>query len=451
MNESGVLGRFIPDFGRLVGQMQFDLYHSYTVDEHILVAIGNLHRLETGEGGDLCSMAQELFAGITARRVLYLAVFCHDIAKGRGGSHHLKGIAIGRKLARRFGFDKAEQKTLSWLIEYHQHLSMIAFKRDLEDPQVIRQLADTVQTVERLKMLYLITLADIQAVGPGILNSWKVSLLETLYHRTEQKLTGEAPSAEPEVSVDALQHAMLAALPEGDAASIAAYVQQADMALLAAYDAPTHARIFSSWHAVTSGEKAHLRFQSYADQDVTHVTIATRDQHGLFAQIVGVLAVCGASITDARIYTGKDGIVIDRFSVQDEQGTTFEEERRQARIRERFFQVLDGNFSLEKGLEKAEKHHDAALEAFQLEPVISFDDQSSRHATLVEVECLDKRGLLYTLASLFSGKNLNISRAHIATYGEKVVDVFYLTDAWGQKLSHAVKRQLLEEIERACR
>ncbi len=440
MNESGVLGKFIPDFGLLAGQMQFDLYHTFTVDEHILTAVGYLHQLEAAEMAEIVPLATTLMPQIQMRRVLYLGLLCHDIAKGRGGDHHLKGVDIGFKLAKRFGFEEAEQKTLAWLIEYHQHMSMVAFKRDLDDPQTIENFVQEVDSLNRLQMLYALTIADIHAVAPNIWNSWKGTLLETLYRKAERLLSG-VDEEEEGYSTAILQKELGAEMVQTNPKDIAAYIEGADSISLEAYDMVSHSRIMSCWLAVHQGEDFGLRFWTDQENQITQATIATADRHGLFAQIAGVFAICGASITDARIFTRKDDIVIDRFAIQDENGKAFFEDRRQDRIRQRLKQVLSGELELEQAVEESEQRYPDSSYVFSQEPQILFDNEVSENHTLIELQCVDKRGLLYRVTNALAALGLSISTAHIATYGEKVVDVFYVKDGEGNKLTDAASRK----------
>ena len=445
MNEAGVLGKFIPDFGRLAGQMQFDLYHTFTVDEHILTAIGYLHQMEQGELRETVPLAHEIWPRIQMRRVVYLALLCHDIAKGRGGSHHLKGVEIGLKLAKRFGFDHSEQQALGWLIEFHQHMSMIAFKRDLDDAKTIEHFSHQVQSLQWLKMLYVLTIADIHAVAPTIWNSWKAGLLETLYRRTERLLGGENQREQRKDVISHLQQALMKELPTENSEQIDAYLQGADRLSLRCYDAATHARIFPSWLVVQQGERFGIRFRSYPEQAITNVTIATRDRRGLFAQLAGVLALCGASIMDARIFTREDGVVVDRFAIQDEKGKAYDEERRQELIKSRLQQLLAGELDLADELSKVEKRYPAVHQPFVIPAKVFLDNEASSSHTLLEIQAVDRRGLLYQIAQLLTDMEITISTAHIATYGEKVVDSFYLKDAYGHKLHHWDKQRKLKE------
>src|SRR6185369_14239650 len=190
MNEVGVLGRFIPDFGRVVAQMQFDMYHHYTVDEHSLKAIGILWRIERGEIKGEAPIASAMVRQVVSRRVLYLAVLLHDIAKGRRGDHSELGAEVAERLGPRLGLTAEETETVAWLVRYHLIMSNTAFRRDIEDPKTIADFIGVVQSVERLRLLLVLTVADIRAVGPKTWNGWKAQLLRELYNRAEETLSG---------------------------------------------------------------------------------------------------------------------------------------------------------------------------------------------------------------------------------------------------------------------
>jgi [protein-PII] uridylyltransferase len=190
MNEAGVLGRFIPDFGRVVAMMQFNMYHHYTVDEHLIRSIGVLAEIDAQRVESEHPLSHRIVRSIQNRRALYVAMLLHDIAKGRTEDHSIVGARIARKLGPRFGLDPAETETAAWLVEHHLLMSTIAQSRDLSDAKTIENFAAVVQTMERLKLLLVLTIADIKAVGPGVWTGWKGELLRTLYYETEVVLTG---------------------------------------------------------------------------------------------------------------------------------------------------------------------------------------------------------------------------------------------------------------------
>src|SRR5215471_12915362 len=222
MNEAGVFGRFVPDFGRVVAQMQYDMYHHYTVDEHTIFAIGILHDIEAGKLKEELPLATSLMPTIDSRRALYLALLLHDIAKGRGGDHSILGEGVAQKLGPRLGLTDQETETVAWLVRWHLLMSNTAFKRDIDDPQTIQDFAAKVQSPERLKLLLVLTAADIRAVGPKVWNGWKASLLRELYHRTAAVMSGGLLSTERDQRIAAAQEAVRKLLPDFSAEEIAA-------------------------------------------------------------------------------------------------------------------------------------------------------------------------------------------------------------------------------------
>ena len=214
MNEAGVFGRFVPDFGRVVAQMQYDMYHHYTVDEHTIFAIGILHDIETGKLKDELPLATSIMPTIDSRRALFLAVLLHDIAKGRGGDHSILGEGVAQKLGPRLGLTDEETETVAWLVRWHLLMSNTAFKRDIDDPQTIQDFAAKVQSPERLKLLLILTAADIRAVGPKVWNGWKASLLREVYHRAAGVMSGGLISTERDQRIAAAQEAVRALLPD---------------------------------------------------------------------------------------------------------------------------------------------------------------------------------------------------------------------------------------------
>ncbi|MGH7035396.1 MAG: [protein-PII] uridylyltransferase, partial [Stellaceae bacterium] len=246
MNEAGLFGRFVPDFGRVVAQMQYDMYHVYTVDEHSLFAIGMLHQIESGVLENELPLATSIFPTIDSRRVLYLAVLLHDIAKGRGGDHSILGAQVAEKLGPRFGFTAAETETVAWLVRWHLLMSNTAFKFDIDDPQTIHDFVARVQSPERLKLLFILTIADIRAVGPNVWNGWKAALLRELYHRATEVMSGGIDPAAQGQRVKAAQEAVRKRLPDFTPAEADAFIAKGYPLYWLSFDAETqerHARL----------------------------------------------------------------------------------------------------------------------------------------------------------------------------------------------------------------
>ncbi|MFD1949314.1 [protein-PII] uridylyltransferase [Sphingomonas arantia] len=445
MNEAGILGRFVPDFGRVVAQMQFDMYHHYTVDEHSLRAIGLLSRIEKGALDVDHPIATELFARLVSRRVLYVAVFLHDIAKGRRGDHSILGAAVAEKLCPRFGLTAAETQTVSWLVRHHLLMSATAFKRDLSDFKTILDFAGVVQSPERLRLLLMLTIVDIRAVGPGVWNSWKRQLLSDLYEAGEEVLRlGHKQKGRGE-RIEAKQAQLRAELGWDDA-TFDAYARRLPEAYWVAEPADVVARNAA---LVESADAAQLPLSIVATADpergATLVTVYAGDHPGLFYRIAGAVHLAGGNIIDARIHTTRDGMALDNLLVQDPFGQPFDEPSRLDRLSAGIADALANRNRLADRL-AAKPMARTRAEAFEIEPQVIVDNKASNRYTVVEVNARDRPALLNGLAHAFFQSKVTIHSAHIATYGERAVDVFYLTDLVGDKLIAPARLRTMERL-----
>jgi [protein-PII] uridylyltransferase len=452
MNEAGVFGRFIPDFGRVVAQMQYDMYHHYTVDEHTLFAIGILHKIENGELKEEHPLATQLMETIVSRRALYLAVLLHDIAKGRGGDHSVIGEGIALKLGPRLGLSAEETETVAWLVRWHLLMSSTAFKLDIGDPQTIGDFVERVQSPERLKLLLVLTVADIRAVGPKVWNGWKAALLRELYHRAIEVISGDLSEEGQSSRISAAQAAARQLLPDFSEAEFATFVSRGYPFYWLSFDPETHAR-----HARLIREArrsgAPLTVDKRIDtvRAVTEVTLYTADHPGLFSRIAGALAVSGANIVDARIVTMANGMALDTFWVQDASGGAFDRPDKLAKLAVLFENVLSGRLKPHLEL-KRPPALPSRTRSFSVTPRVLIDNAASAGHTVIEVNGRDRPGLLFDLTRALTGLNLQISSAKISTYGEKVVDVFYVKNLFGHKVEHESKlndiRSKLTEVLR---
>ncbi len=429
MNEAGVFGRFVPDFGRVVAQMQFDMYHHYTVDEHTIRAVGLLAAIERGELHADHPLATALFKQIGSRRTLYVAVLLHDIAKGRGGDHSELGAEIALQLCPRLGLDPGETETVSWLVRHHLLLSATAFKRDLADPKTIDDLVAVVQSPERLRLLLILTVVDIRAVGPGTWTDWKRRLIRSLYDLAEERLR--------------LGHKQ-----RGRAEEVAARQQALATALgWKASAARTHARrLPDSYWLSEPAEWIHANARQIAaaearigelqpsvwvegeDVGATRVSVFAPDRPGLFFRICAGLAASGANILDARIHTTRDGHALDNLLVQNGQGRPYVDRR----ARNRLVRAVEAAI-MSEALPPVPQERSRPV--FSVAPSVTIADRASRRTTVVEVHAADRPGLLAALAGAIFRLGHLVHSAHIATYGERAVDVFYLTRADGRKLA----------------
>ena len=450
LNEAGVLGRFVPEFGRIVAQMQRNLYHVYTVDEHTIRAIDVLGQIERGELAQELPIATEIMPKLLSRTELYLATFCHDLGKGRGGDHSVIGAEIAQRLCRRFGLSDATTETVCWLVLHHLLMSDTAFKRDIDDPKTVQDFVLKVQSPERLKLLLVLTAADIRAVGPGVWNGWKGQLLRDLYHGASAAMqTGDfagRQAARAEAAKKRLAEA-LASEAEGawPAAEIEAYLERHVPRYWVGLPFEEHLRHVRLIRAADAGgAKLTIDFRVDRFRARSEVLIYTPDHPGLFLEIAGALAVSRASIVDAHIFTTSDGMALDVLGFQDaESAQAIDDPPRLERIRRNIERALADPLWLEREL--ARRGPPTRTRMFEVEPRVLVDNTASRTFSVIEVNGRDRPGLLYDLAKALKDLGVVIQSAHIATYGERVVDVFYVKDVFGMKL---VAKSKLARVEK---
>jgi [protein-PII] uridylyltransferase len=447
LNETGFLGRYIPDWARIVGQMQFDTYHVFTVDEHTIEAVRVLNRLERGELADVAPIASGLVEDLQSRRALYTAMLLHDIAKGRGGDHSELGAELALEIGPALELSPEETETVSWLVLHHLLLSQTAFKRDIDDPKTILDLADTIQSPERLKLLLVMTVADMRAVSAKVWNGWKATLLRELYSRVSDVLAGGLATTERDVRVARAKEAAVSLLSDWPTEQRQWFLDLGYPGYWLSFDPETHAR-----HArlMRDAECRHAPLtvdtQPLPSREVTEVTVYTADHAGLFSKIAGALAVAGASIVDARIHTLTNGSALDTFWIQDAAGGTFDAPHRLARLHVLVDQALSGRLSIDSEIRRA----NAALlgrrmRAIHVSPRVVVDNRASNTHTVLEVNGRDRPGLLHDVTAAISEQGLQIASAHVTTYGVRAVDVFYVKDVFGLKVENERKLAALRQ------
>jgi len=352
MSEAGVLGKFVPDFGRVIAQMQFDMYHLYTVDEHTLQCLSVLNAIESGDLKEVAPVATEVVHKLLSRRALYVAVFLHDIAKGRGGDHSVLGERVARRLCPRLGMSEEETDTVAWLVRWHLLMSNTAFKRDVNDPKTVEDFIKVVQSPERLRLLLVLTVADIRGVGPHVWNGWKAQLLRDLYYRADEALAGDSVRRGTAARIEAAKLRLADALPEWRADEIEAHLALGYPAYWLAFDPDTHARHARLVRQATR-DGAHLAVDTRIDQGraVTEVTVYATDHPGLFSRIAGAMAATGADVVDARIFTLSNGMALDSFLIQDDNGKAFDRPDRIAKLVSAIERALGGTLRVDKALE----------------------------------------------------------------------------------------------------
>src|SRR5271167_4989097 len=444
MNETGVLGHFIRAFGRIVSMMQFNMYHHYTVDEHLIRCVGFLQEIERG-GNEEFTVASDLMRKIRPehRAVIYITTLLHDIAKGRPEDHSIAGAKVARRLCPRLGFSAADTELVAWLIEEHLTMSTVAQSRDLSDRRTIENFAAVVQSVEQMKLLTILTTADIRGVGPGVWNGWKAQLLRTLYYETEPVLTGGFSEVNRAQRVAAAKAEFRDNIRDWPADVVDAYVARHYPAYWLKVDLAhklAHARF------VRATEDAGVRLATSVGFDaargVTELTVFAPDHPWLLSIIAGSCALAGANIVDAQIYTTTDGLALDTIAVSREFEHDEDEARRAARIGDAIEKAVRGQLKLPDVVAKRAPPK-GRLKAFAIEPEVTINNQWSNRYTVVEVTGLDRPGLLYELTTTLSKLNLNIASAHVATFGERVVDVFYVTDLLGAQIAAPARQSAI--------
>lgn len=397
MNEAGLLGRFIPDFGRIIALMQFDRYHHFTVDEHTLRCIDILHKLEEGKLQDDAPIVTSFINSITERTSLYVAMFLHDICKGRGGRHAELGAELAHVLGPRLGLSGQETDLVSWLVHEHLLMSDTAFRRNMNDPKTIADFSAKIRSPERLDLLLALTTADIMGVGPDRWTAWKARLLEELYLKTRALMDGEEPGITADIHV-----------PED----------------------------------YKSGE-TRIDITTDEAQSATIVIVYTPDRPGLFATLCGALSAEGASIMRAYIATLQGKLAVDRFVIQNHSGLPFRQDHRQQDLRDSILNALNDAADIAARIETHKKHLTRQDMVFDLPPKISIHNNASGSDTVVEVEARDRHGLLYDIACTFRDLGLDLRAAKINTQGLRAIDAFYLQTAKRKKLTDAAGQERL--------
>lgn len=446
MNETGVLGRFVPEFGQIVCMMQFNMYHHYTVDEHTIRAVGNLAALERDKLKDEARVATALMKGTLNRRILYVAVLLHDIGKGRPEDHSELGARISAEVCPRLGLSEQETERVVWLVRHHLLMSDVAQKRDLSDIRTIRGFSDVVQSLELLNMLMILTVCDIRAVGPGTWNGWKAQLLRTLFHETRALISGghHGLSESRAERVKVAQEVLRAGLEDWDEAEIERFLSRHYAPYWLALDASTH-EIHARMLRGADTDKLILDASGDTERGVTRLAVAMGDHPGLFSRITGAVSLAGASIVEARTFTTSDGLAIATIWLQDEDGEAYDDPDRLRRLERTVRRVMGGEIMPHQAFKEREDNRLVDRERhFTVPPSVTFDNTASELYTVVEVTGRDRMGLVHDLSRAISMQRVNIFSAVIATYGERAVDTFYVKDLFGHKIENEKHRKAIE-------
>ncbi len=451
MNELGVLTAFIPEFKPIVAMMQFNMYHHYTVDEHTIQCISHLARIERGELIEELPIASSILERGVNRRILYVALLLHDIGKGRSEDHSILGAKIVRKVAPRLGLKPREVDTVEWLVRYHLLMSDMAQKRDIADPRTVRDFAKAVQVRERLDLLCVLTVCDIRGVGPGTWNNWKASLLRALYRQTLGAMENGLEDINREQRGSDAKRNLRRALTGWDPKDLKAELARHYPPYWQGLHVTAHvvfAKLLRELGSEDGRDGIGIDLHPDEDRDATRACFVMADHPGIFSRLAGALALVGAGVVDARTYTSKDGFATAVFWIQDPDGHPFADERL-PRLRRTILKTLHGEVVAQDAMKSRDKIKKRAR-AFRVPTHITFDNEGSEIYTIIEVDTRDRPGLLYDLTRTLAANNVYIASAVIATFGEQVVDTFYVKDMFGLKFYSEAKKNALEAKLRAA-
>jgi [protein-PII] uridylyltransferase len=441
MNELGVLSAFIPEFEPIVAMMQFNMYHHYTVDEHTIQCIWHLSEIENGQLEEDLPVASSILKHGVNRKVLYVALLLHDIGKGRDEDHSILGAKIARKVAPHLGLNKQDCATVEWLVRYHLLMSDMAQKRDIADPRTVRDFAKAVQTKERLDLLCVLTVCDIRGVGPGTWNNWKAVLIRALYRQTRRALEDGMEALNRENRGAEAKKALRAALGDWGAKALRAETSRHYPTYWQGLHVTAH-KVFAELLRDIGDDEIRIDIHPDEDRDATRVCFALSDHPGIFSRLAGALALVGANVVDARTFTSKDGFATAAFWIQDGDGSPYEDVRI-PRLREMITKTLRGEVVPRDAMKPRDKIKKRER-AFRVPTSITFDNDGSEIYTIIEVDTRDRPGLLFDLTRTLANANVYIASAVIATYGEQVVDTFYVKDMFGLKFHSQSKQRALE-------
>jgi [protein-PII] uridylyltransferase len=443
MHEVGFLGRLIPEFARIRFLVQHDLYHHYTVDEHTLRAVETLDDLHNSEDRNHAGLRQRL-EEVEDPAVLYLAVLLHDIGKGRGGGHLARGMKLAEIICARLQLKESDARKVVLLVRLHVAMSHIAQRRDLNEARVVAEFARSVESLDMLNMLLLLTYADLSSVGPGIWTEWKANLLWDLYRRARKVLTGgEAPVGN---GTDFFEYkreigSNLPTLPMSEIERHLALLPERYSRVSTPAAVATHLRLVESVKT--------MRFDSSWERQgaaATKLTVCTKDRHALFADLAGTLAAHGIEILSAELNTRDDGIAIDEFVLRQAATRRAIEEHHYPKLTAALERAAAGELNVAALIEKWASRN-APRKRRLLTPArrrslprVSCDNEMSTASTIIEVHALDEPGLAHKIGSILAGLGLEIVCARIATERSDALDVFYVTDGNGKTLSEVAMR-----------
>ena len=437
MNEANILGQFIPEFQKIVGLMQFDMYHSYTVDEHTIFTISNLHSLKNGKFKEFAPLASKVIQEISSYRCLFVAMLLHDIAKGKKGDHSINGSIVASIVCPRLGLSNDETEIVKWLVLHHLLLSKTAFRYELGDPKTIKDFAKKVKTVEKLKLLLVLTVADIKGVGPEIWNDWKGSLISELYIKSLNVLQKRITSKNLVEYVETTKGLFKKALYKNGIKNevVEQYCIKYYKNYWEIFNLQTlinHFHIFKKM--IDDQKKFEIYVSKEKDLQATELIVIAPDHHGLFSLISGLVAASGYDVVGAKIITRSDGYALDTFFIQNKEKKPILEDHLRNKLVKNISLGLEGNFDIEKALKIKWEEIPARFRAVKAPTRILVDNKTSENFTILDIKCKNAPGVLYKITKTLTSLGVQINTANISTYGDRVVDIFYIKNAFGSKV-----------------
>lgn len=450
MHRSGVLGALIPEFGRLLCMALHDAYHIYTVDEHSLKLIMEIERLKAGEYKDALPLLTQIARETEKIELLYLGMMFHDIGKGFGGGHSEIGAKMVRPIARRMRLNADDGAMVEFLVRHHLLMTHTAFRRDLEDEKTIFEFAKTMTSVNNLKMLYLLTFADVKAVGPEVWNPWKASLLGELYVKAlnllEEVEKGEFQREDVRAVIRRVQNRVRKQLKEShDEEQVESFIDNMPDRYFISTAESDMARHFELMEKFR-GKKAEVAIEHFPERDCTSVVVCSQDRPGLFASITGVLTALSLDILNARIFTGADGRILDVFRISHHgRPEIVTAEAKWNKFRTTLDAVLDGRLDVAKLVDSSKPTLWLQKHAPKVSTVVNIDNEIADDFTIIEIFTEDRIGVLFTITYTLHRLDLSIHVAKISTNVDQVADVFYVTDVAGGKVTDGDRLETIRQ------
>jgi len=439
MNELGVLGAYLPEFGNIVAMMQFNMYHHYTVDEHTIQCISILNQIEQQELTEDLPLASDILKQGVNRKVLYLALLLHDIGKGRPEAHEVIGAKLAKKVCKQLRLSPEDTEAVVWLVRNHLLMSDVAQKRDISDPRTVRDFANHLRTKTNLNLLTVLTVCDIRGVGPDRWNNWKAVLIRQLHSLAKDHLNegSEAVSKSRQERIEEAQALFTKRARHVTGDEVAQEIARHYAGFWLGTDIKAQL-VMSKLSREVKGSEILSDISMDKSRDATRACFSMPDHPGIFSRLTGALAIAGANIVDARTYTTRDGVATSVFWLQDIARKPYEKSRL-GRLRKVVAEILGGD-KVARDVLKQKYKPKKRERPFVVPTNISIDNEGSEIFTIIEVDTRDRPGLLHDLSRTIAAANLTISSAIIATYGNQVVDTFYVKDLYGHKI-HAKRKQ----------